>query len=124
MQSCRDTPKNRKVVAKYIHNKINSDRGYLTPSSYLVPVETDMDIFPYDRFYRGMVNCSHPRVFDREAGHRRWNPSAYTYQYNPEVITPRKFEGCFQIPCSTILPCINVGTSYKQPIDFCVNISP
>jgi len=124
MRSCRDTPENRKVIAKYIHNKLNSGGGYMTPASYLVPVQTDMDNFPYDRFYRGMVNCPHPRVFDREAGHRRWNENAYAYQYSPEVVTPRKFEGCFQIPCSTILPCINVGASYKQPIDFCVNISP
>lgn len=123
MQSCRDTPNNRKVIARYIKDKINS--GYaLTPASYLVPVETDMDNFPYNRFYRGIAGCSRPRVFDREAGHRRWNNDGYFYQYSPSVITPRKFEGCFQIPCSTILPCINVETAYKSPIDYCVNISP
>lgn len=124
MKSCKDMSNNNHIISTYIHNKINADRGLLTPSSYLVPIQTDMDIFPYDRFYRGMVDCSSPRVFDREAGHRRWNQQAYLYQYNPEVITSRKFEGCFQIPCSTILPCINIDSGYKQPINYCVNISP
>jgi len=124
MQSCKDSTDNRKIVAKYIHNKLGAGYGYLTPSSYLKPIQTDIDSFPYDRFFRGMANCSHPRVFDREAGHRRWNPQAYAYQYSPEVITPRKFEGCFQIPCSTILPCVNVEMAYKPPIEYCVNISP
>jgi hypothetical protein len=96
----------------------------MTPSSYLVPVQTDMDHFPYYRFFRGMVDCPQPRVLDREAGHRRWDQAAYHYQYSPDVLTPRRFEGCFQIPCSTILPCINPETAYKQPLDFCVNISP
>lgn len=120
----RNRNNNRSTISKYIHTKLNAPHGSLTPTSYLVPIETDMDIFPYDRFFRGISNCTRPRVFDREAGHRRWNPSGYAYQYDPVLVQPRKFEGCFQIPCSTILPCINIETSYKRPIDFCVNISP
>lgn len=123
MQSCRDPPHNRKVIAKYIREKARSG-FFLTPGSYLKPVQTDMDVFPYDRFFRGIADCTHPRVFDREAGHRRWNNTGYMYQYSPEVTTPRKFEGCFQIPCSTILPCINSEVAYKTPIEYCVNISP
>lgn len=122
MNNCKDMSTNRHTISKYIRQKV--DGGILTPSSYLVPVTTDMDHFPYNRFFRGMVNCPHPRFFDREAGHQRWNQEAYYYQYSPEVVAPRKFEGCFQIPCSTILPCVNLETSYKQPIDYCVNISP
>lgn len=124
MQSCQDMSDNRQIISRYIQTKINADRGYMTPSSYLVPVQTDMDHFPYNRFFRGMVGCPQPRFFDREAGHRRWNQEGYYYQYSPEVVAPRKFEGCFQIPCSTILPCIDTGSAYKQPLDFCVNISP
>jgi hypothetical protein len=124
MYNCQDHSHNRAVISRYIQTKLHSPEGHLTPSSFLRPITTDMDIFPYDRFYRGMVDCSSPRVFDREAGHRRWSPSCYTPQFDPSVITPRKFEGCFQIPCSTILPCINADSSYKQPIPFCVNISP
>lgn len=116
---------NSAIISKYIHTKTHNPHSFLTPASYLTPIQTDMDIFPYDRFFRGMTDCTRPRVFDREAGHRRWNQSgAYSYQFNPDLVLPRKFEGCFQIPCSTILPCINVETSYKRPIDFCVNISP
>ena len=115
---------NSKIISKYIHAKTRMGEGGLTPASFLVPVQTDMDVFPYERYFRGMTNCPYPRVFDREAGHRRWNMQNYAYQYDPEIITPRRFEGCFQIPCSTILPCVNVESSYKRPIDYCVNISP
>ena len=123
MESCRNTTDNRRIVANYIRQKTKLGEGGMVPASFLKPVQTDMDVFPYDRFFRGMVGCDRPRVFDREAGHRRLNPAAYAYQYSPEVTTPRRFEGCFQIPCSTILPCVP-DTAYKQPTDFCVNISP
>lgn len=122
-KSCADTTGNRRTIAKYIQQKIKLGEGGMVPSSFLMPVQTDMDVFPYDRFFRGVMDCPAPRVFDREAGHRRHNPLGYAYQYSPDVTTPRKFEGCFQIPCSTILPCVP-ETSYKQPTDFCVNISP
>lgn len=124
MNNCQDLSNNRRVISEYIQTKLQSNRGLMTPSSFLLPVTTDMDIFPYNRFYRGMVDCPSPRVFDREAGHRRWNQQAYLPQFDPSIITPRKFEGCFQIPCSTILPCTNFETAYKQPISYCVNISP
>ena len=124
MSNCQDKSKNRATISRYIQNKIHTGEGYMTPSTFLIPIETDMDTFPYPRFFRGMMDCTHPRVFEREAGHRRRNPQGYSYQYDPKIITPRRFEGCFQIPCSTILPCVNVETSYKRPIDYCINISP
>lgn len=115
---------NSQTISKYIHTKTHTGEGRLTPASFLLPVKTDMDIFPYNRYFRGMVDCPNPRIFDREAGHRRWDMQNYAYQFHPEIITPRRFEGCFQIPCSTILPCVNVDGAFKRPIDYCVNISP
>lgn len=124
MNNCQDNSNNRATIANYIQSKIHSQHGILTPASFIKPITTDMDIFPYNRFYRGMVDCPSPRVFDREAGYRRWNQTAYIPHFDPAIVTPRKFEGCFQIPCSTILPCINLESAYKQPISYCVNISP
>lgn len=95
----------------------------LTPSEFLRPITTDMDTFPYNRYFRGMETCSSPRIFDREAGHRRWNKTGYLPVSSSQPIIPPPFKGCFQIPCSTILPCMP-DTSFKQPIEFCVNISP
>ena len=90
MESCRNTTDNRRIVANYIRQKTKLGEGGMVPASFLTPVQTDMDVFPYDRFFRGMVGCDRPRVFDREAGHRRLNPAAYAYQYSPEVTTPRR----------------------------------
>lgn len=93
-----------------------------TPWDAIVPITTDMDHFPYNRYFRGMSSCDKPRVFDREAGRRPWNTKAYT-DLIPEV-KPVKYEGCFQVPCSTILPCVVQDTTFKRPLNICVNVPP
>lgn len=121
---CPDSTACREQIQKYIQEKIKQTPIGPTPASYLRPIVTDMDVFPYNRFFRGIADCSTPRVFDREAGHRPWRNDLY---YGTSTPTPPSAETrghCFQIPCSTILPCIPEYT-YKKPLDdFCVNISP
>ena len=116
----RDSSENKHVISRYINDKIYTTG--LTPLELLTPITTDMDVFPYNRFFRGMATCSRPRIFDREAGHRRHQPVLYG-QTTPSSSRVPPFKGCFQIPCSTILPCMP-DTAFKQPIDFCVNTSP
>lgn len=108
---------NQEKVLSYVHSAWHGP----TPLSQLIPITTDMDNFPYNRFYRGMAACDQPRVFDREAGHRRWRNQDYIGERDIRPVRP--FEGCFQIPCSTILPCIRENV-YKTNINACVNISP
>lgn len=115
-----DSSHNKKMISMYIHDPAYSTG--LTSSRQLVPITTDMDIFPYNRFFRGMATCTEPRFFDREAGHRPLRPDLYRPVPHPSP-PPIPFKGCFQIPCSTILPCMP-DTAFKQPIDFCVNTSP
>jgi len=115
--SCRDSSENQAIISRNIREKLDT-----TGLRVLRPVGTDMDLFPYNRFYRGMVSCDRPRIFDREAGYRPWRPGLYMPPTTePDAVPP--FMGCFQIPCSTILPCMP-DTAFKKPVEFCINTSP
>lgn len=64
---------------------------------------TDMDSFPYMRFYRGVPGFSDPVVMEREAG---WRPIRNNcYAYAPASAEPIKPKVCFETACSTLLPC-------------------
>ena len=121
--TCLDSSANIQRIQEYIRKK---NKGYfpgIAPATLLVPISTDMDNFPYNRFYRGMATCSSPRVFDREAGYRPWRQDLY--QQLPSTLPPPgpRPNGCFQIPCSTILPCMSDKT-FKPNIQSCVYTSP
>lgn len=69
---------------------------------------TDMDIFPYPRFFRGQPTSDVPIVMEREAGWRPINeecykPSAHNLSSlrQHDIEQPRHF---FQPPCSTVYP--------------------
>jgi hypothetical protein len=65
-------------------------------------VITDMDVFPYTRFYRGQYNSHDAVSFERETGFRQIKNACYT----PFGVTPvQPTVYCWQLPCSTILPC-------------------
>jgi len=67
-------------------------------------VITDMDHFPYTRFYRGVPSSSHPIVFEREAGWRPQRDSCYSVTNNckDNSLYPNH---CFEAACSTVYPC-------------------
>lgn len=67
-------------------------------------VITDVDHFPYTRFYRGVYNSNVPIFHDRQAGWRVRQDGCYTSQNKPVLENPQPL-GCFQPPCSTIFPC-------------------
>lgn len=124
---CPDSTACRLQVQKYIQEKISTRPLGPTPASYINPIITDMDVFPYNRFYRGINDCTTPRVFDREAGHRKWQNQLYAGNCDPNKSSsiPQPYKGkCFQIPCSTILPCVPEFTYKKPQEDVCVYISP
>lgn len=66
-------------------------------------VITDMDHFPYTRFYRGIYNSSDPIVFEREAG---WRPTR-NFCYKGAICTDKDPypNHCFETACSTVFPC-------------------
>ena len=97
------TSSNIDFVRSQIERKNNlSTPAYPTYCSVSHAV-TDMDHFPYQRFYRGEITSSEPIVMEREAGFREIK----NYAYNPNILLQPgpKPEICFQPPCSTIYPC-------------------
>ena len=67
-------------------------------------VNTDMDVFPYPRFYRGNYQSNEATIFEREAGYKPRHDSCYHYPSNMQV---EEFypNHCFQAAPSTTYPC-------------------
>ena len=82
-------------------------------------VQTDINEFPYRRFYRGNPDSDLPHVFDREAGSRRLADTQFQTIANPWGSA----NYCFQAPCSTIFPCEPVPGAFMMPTR-CVWVSP
>ncbi len=83
-----------------IINLKNQDRPYLSGGP---TIKTDMDTFPYPRFYRGRYESTKPIVIDREAGWRARCDS--NYEYTPERVEIPYPNHCFQSAVSTVYPC-------------------
>ena len=97
-------------------------------------VVTDMDNFPYNRYYRGETKCSEPIIMEREAGFREITNTIYSKnvcpRYNPYSggIQDDPPNVCFQPPCTTIYPCRLTAEDKKKEIEnlknCTINISP
>jgi hypothetical protein len=98
-------------VRKQIASKLGYEPYYGTMDA-VESVITDMDHFPYNRFYRGVAKSSEPIVFEREAG---WKPIRNTsYKKicsNNESTYPNH---CFQSACSTVYPCYPKNHNHIQ----------
>lgn len=94
-------------------------RPYNSYADDVMKIATDVDHFPYTRFYRGKYNDTNPHIWEREAGYHVLQPQDYqrhlTYQI-PEFSLP------MQIPCSTVIPPNSCGSLCNQ--NGCVNKSP
>jgi hypothetical protein len=73
---------------------------YSTGTSIL----TDMDSFPYTRFYRGEYTSDNPIIMEREAGWR----SRCENDYKPikDIQTTYYPNHCFQAAITTVYPCM------------------
>lgn len=112
---------NRARIMQQIAYKNHLSVPY-TPYAYdLLHVKTDVDHFPYTRFYRGQFNETTPRIWEREAGYHRLQPSAYDAHL---LYVQPPHESPTQIPCTTVLrkgmPCRNPLCPPKG----CVDSSP
>lgn len=84
-------------------------------------IVTDMDHFPYTRFFRGVYNSSQPIVFEREAGWRPQHDNCYKVGSLSNQVdnkcnqntTENYPNHCFETACSTVYPCY---PSYLQKI--------
>ncbi len=68
-------------------------------------IVTDYDVFPYNRWFRGIAQSEVPIVAEREAGYRPLHNSCYRVQVNPADIDTKYPSHFFQAACSTVTPC-------------------
>jgi hypothetical protein len=97
------TQNNVLYVREQIAKKLNYDMPYYARQQDVRRPVTDMDEFPYQRFYRGRYDINEPVVFDRDAGWRPRFDGCYKPQFVMEpTSTPAH---CFETACSTVYPC-------------------
>lgn len=115
---------NEEWIAKQIHIKNMYASPYESRASDVQQVVTDVDHFPYTRFYRGAYNDTSPRIWEREAGFHSLQNASYVKEATFNV-TPHR--GPTQIPCGTILPVSMEDARFKRLSNrdpFCVHKSP
>ena len=92
---------NVNVIRDQIEAKVNSEPFFASQNAASLTV-TDIDTFPYPRFYRGVYQSSEPVIFEREAGWRQRHDLCYQPERIFDIETPKY---CWQVPCSTVFPC-------------------
>lgn len=92
---------NETIVQKIIGFKQQNSVPYLASSTQTA---TDMDVFPYPRFYRGDYRSPVASVFEREAG---WRPREQKCYNEQSMVKYDNFypNHCFQAAPSTTYPC-------------------
>jgi hypothetical protein len=111
---------NKTIINNEIKRKINSQNPYFPSANSIFKVKTDINIFPYNRFFRGSRFDMDPRIWDREAG---WSPIQETIDTQNDVnMSLLNSNICFQLPCTTILPCKQ--NNFQPSTDSKVYISP
>ena len=87
---------------QYQINLVNNEIPFFPGKQMVKSVVTDMDHFPYTRFFRGSPYSDTPTIMEKEAGFRRKMDC-----YKPVYVTDDgPFPNvCFEAPCSTVYPC-------------------
>lgn len=112
--------RNEDKIREQIYRKKDLDSAYYCPSTIYRDIRTDMNEFPYRRFFRGKANATYPSVYGRDAG---YSPIENSPAYAPRPLPETGLTDlCFQLPCSTILPCY--GPHFLPNTRDCVFISP
>ncbi len=84
------------TVRLLIDKKVESSPSFANGNT-VRNVITDMDVFPYNRWFRGVYYYSEPVIFEREAGYRKVENSVV----NVAPLEKQYESACFQVPCST-----------------------
>lgn len=90
-----------------VRNGINQKLDYSSPyygrDNTVRGMVTDMDHFPYTRYFRGVYDSEYPKVMDREAGWRVRQDGCYKGLLGFKAPLYPNF--CYEAPCSTVYPC-------------------
>ena len=110
------------VIKSQIEAMTNSDSPYFPPPEQIYQTQTDINVWPYNRQFRGKADSLHPIVWEREAGYQQILPQRSVSSI--VGIPMLEKETCFQLPCSTILPCKVDKSNFKSSQSSCVYSSP
>ncbi len=113
---------NVNIIRDQIEAKVSSQPFFASQNAVNLTV-TDMDTFPYPRFYRGIYQTTKPVILEREAGWRQRHDMCYQPIRNDPLEIPRY---CWQVPCSTVFPCHKAITPEAQIVSqeyYCVPVS-
>jgi hypothetical protein len=80
-----------------------SPNPYFATNKTVLNTITDMDHFPYTRYYRGVYYHPDPIVMEREAGWRNINNSCY--EQRKDIQKEEEPKHCFEVACTTNFPC-------------------
>jgi hypothetical protein len=102
MLTPRINQQNVEAVRRQIARKTGSVPSFATNET-ATHVITDIDHWPYNRYFRGVYYFPEPVIMEREAGFRELNNSCY--DFNPVPQKDQQPNHCFQTACSTVYPC-------------------
>jgi len=105
---------NRDIIQFQINQKTQYDVPFYATKELAQSTITDMDEFPYKRFFRGEYANPCPVVFEREAGWRPLHNACYQKIGHPQLCDPHY---CWQFPCSTVWPCRPNQELMKKQVD-------
>ena len=112
---------NQRFIKQQIQIKNSCAYPYQSFANDVKHVLTDMDHFPYTRFYRGQYNDAQPHIYGREAGYHPLQNSEYIHHNTYAV---QKHESPTQVPCTTVLPTKLCHRTSLSNTNDCVNSSP
>lgn len=104
------TAQNIAIVRDQIAKKLRPEPFYASTAA-AGGVLTDMDHFPYRRFFRGETALSSPVFMERQAGWRPVRNQCYQ-QFVEQRVCPVEY--CWQQPCTTVRPCTPKGVDRNQ----------
>jgi hypothetical protein len=114
---------NRTIIQNEINRKKYSNGPYYPNNNLIYSVRTDVNEFPYKRFFRGKMNDLNPNVWEREAGYSPIISKIDTINKVDQslLLGPNT---CFQVPCSTIFPCNIQPSNFQSNNESKVYVSP
>lgn len=108
MNSLSINKSNNDFIQEMIKKKQSSYPYYATVKDVKSTL-TDMDQFPYTRWFRGVADVSVPIVAEREAGYRPRHDNCYNFNLNKAEIKSQSPPLIFEGPCSVVFPKFKEG---------------
>lgn len=103
--------------------KKKMSKPYFPDPDLIYQIKTDVNEWPYRRYFRGKKDSYTPHIWEREAGYSTVLTTINTNNKVNETLVGATC--CFQLPCSTILPCKNNSQNQYLPnTNQCVFTSP